>query len=1162
MSEPSHASEAEKPKPRSWWKWALLILLVLLGITLVLINGPTGRWLIKTQLLKAATTKGLEGDFTLSGSLLSGYQFSDLQFRGDQGIENLSIGTLSADYTLSGLRQKTVDGVSIDTLQLTIDTAKFPKSASAEAQTEEEQSSKPLRDLLASLRPWVTNPEINLNQVDLKVLKKAAPVVALQFDSFSHAAGSDRFELKGFKAQNAQKINTAPQDVTLRWGENDASINQWEVLPEITLLDTSVDWSEEVRATTGLRVDGALLQARMQDDLAITLTEGTLKTDFLAESFDQKLPFQGSVEALEVDVQNWRAPLREWNIAGDLKLTEAVYAEYDLRDTALTFSQRDANYTLDLDGVVIGTPAKLAVKGAWTQPEQEKWWSDTRADYALSIPSLGELPEKWSLPKIESTGAEINLAGELELVDLSLRGITTAGSITTLQAKGVLLPPLAIEAQLRDQQVNARVQSTMGEASALELAGSYHLKDKNYEGRLDLTESTPEWINALIQLFEKPVQVTDRVALAWAGKGSLLEKNQPQEGELTISALTLELPKIPSLSIRTNAQYNFPQSIAISNLHLAEEEWQLTGDLNWDNATLRIPNVTVQHQADRVATLSGEAPYTLDAKSLEAFLEQTSPLALELIVKPLALQKIQQWTGAKIPAEITGEVEAELSLFGSPATPQVQGYTNIINLKGITPELDEAINLNLDFASAGESLAVQATAKEADTIRILAEAALPFTPLAWVQNPGTVLKELKDAPLKASGNVKTFPLERIATFVPQLEQIDGAVTASGEFTGSINQPVYQLDIEAEVPLLALDNPSFGEIRDITLKSQMTEAQVISNALTAQINGGKFNLEGTVDIKEPKNPLFDLTLNCDHALLYRDDLLSARANADLQLQGPLKRAVLTGDIGLTESLVYKDIELIPIGVPSSAVAKVQLPALSSGNSSDPLPIPAPFSQWLLDLTVKTEDPVLLRGNLASGSVEGSVKLTGNLERPVPNGTFYLTETKAQLPFSVLEVERGELAFTPQTGLMNPTLKIPGKSSVGGYDVNLLVYGGVSNPATSLTSSPPLPESEIMSLLATGTTTSALANRDAVALKAFQLLLLKLQNQKSLPFGNSLFKLLLTGLSKLDLQVGQNDDFTGRKFTSASIDLSDHWHFTTQIDDKQYARGLLVYLIRFK
>ena len=260
-------------------------------------------------------------------------------------------------------------------------------------------------------------------------------------------------------------------------------------------------------------------------------------------------------------------------------------------------------------------------------------------------------------------------------------------------------------------------------------------------------------------------------------------------------------------------------------------------------------------------------------------------------------------------------------------------------------------------------------------------------------------------------------------------------------------------------------------------------------------------------------------------------------------------------------LYKDIELIPIGIPSSSVAKVQLPSLGSSKNKE-LPVPEPFGNWKLDLVVKTQDPILIRGNVATGRVEGEVHVSGPLKRPKPKGRLYVREVEASLPFSQLEIAEGEIIFTPELGIMNPKLKILGTSTISGYDVNLLVYGETANPQTILTSSPPLPESEITSLLGTGSTTNALGNTNAVALKALQILLIQLRDRNTIPGGNRLFGALLGGIEKANLQVGENDTFSGRKFTSASINLQNSWYFTTQIDEEQRARGLLVYKIRFK
>ena len=255
------------------------------------------------------------------------------------------------------------------------------------------------------------------------------------------------------------------------------------------------------------------------------------------------------------------------------------------------------------------------------------------------------------------------------------------------------------------------------------------------------------------------------------------------------------------------------------------------------------------------------------------------------------------------------------------------------------------------------------------------------------------------------------------------------------------------------------------------------------------------------------------------------------------------------------------ELIPIGVPSSEVAKVQLPTLDADKVAKGLPIPDPFGDWKLNLAINTADPILIRGNVATGTIRGAVRVAGTLANPRPNGNLIATNVKAKLPFSILEVKRGEIRFTPDNGL-NPSLNIRGKSEIGSHDVSVFVYGPASSPKTTLTSYPPLPESDIMTLLGTGSTTSDLEDRSVASFKALQVFLLKLKKNNEQADGNKLFHEILKGVEDLNLNVGEKDRFTGRKYSSATIEMHPRWHLTAQVDADQQTRGLIVYVIRFR
>ena len=438
---------------------------------------------------------------------------------------------------------------------------------------------------------------------------------------------------------------------------------------------------------------------------------------------------------------------------------------------------------------------------------------------------------------------------------------------------------------------------------------------------------------------------------------------------------------------------------------------------------------------------------------------------------------------------------------------------------------------------------------------------IPFTPSTWINDPQIKDTLFKKTPLSAEVSFNTLPLGRLKSFVPQLNKIEGNINGNATVSGTIEALQYKVNLDADIPSLDFAQSQIGTVRDVKISSSFSENKKLNTTITAQINGGEFEAGGTVDLTDAKDPDFDLYLRTQYALIHRDDLMSMRANSDLKLIGKQTDATISGTIGIAESVFYKDIDLVPIGVPSSAVAEVNLPALSKKRNNDGFPIPAPFADWKLNLTARTDDPFLIRGNVATGNLTGSVQVGGTLAKPAPQGTITINNVKAKLPLSTLEIAKGEINFTPKNGI-DPTLNILGKSTVGNHDVSLFVYGPASAPKTSFTSFPPLPEKDVLSLIATGTTTSGLEDRSVATFKAFQIFLLKLQQRNNKPDGNKLFKALLSGVDDLNLNVGETDPFTGRRFTSAKVNIHRNWNLTAQVDDTQQTRGLVVYVFRFR
>jgi hypothetical protein len=259
----------------------------------------------------------------------------------------------------------------------------------------------------------------------------------------------------------------------------------------------------------------------------------------------------------------------------------------------------------------------------------------------------------------------------------------------------------------------------------------------------------------------------------------------------------------------------------------------------------------------------------------------------------------------------------------------------------------------------------------------------------------------------------------------------------------------------------------------------------------------------------------------------------------------------------DSLYYRDFEILPVRMPFNAPSRPKLPAIDPEEKTEA--VPEPFRNWALDVRVRTRDPLLIRGNLADGVAVADVRFGGTLGDIQPQGNAIIGNATARLPFSTLKVDNGAVVFTPAGGL-NPELNIRGTSTVGRYEINIFFYGPANAPKTALTSDPPLPESEIMTLLATGTTSEGLEGGQAATLKAAQLLVEEWRKGR-LPFAEQVSKVLEV-INRVDIRIGEDDPLTGRRLNSATIEVHERFFVSGSVDKQSNTRVLGAFVIRFK
>lgn len=396
--------------------------------------------------------------------------------------------------------------------------------------------------------------------------------------------------------------------------------------------------------------------------------------------------------------------------------------------------------------------------------------------------------------------------------------------------------------------------------------------------------------------------------------------------------------------------------------------------------------------------------------------------------------------------------------------------------------------------------------------------------------------------------------------IPILRYVEGRVGIDAKVRGSLEQPLLSGGAQIDLPAVRFRDTNIPGINGFKGDLQLTGSELQFRRFQGDSSGGLFGVTGKIGLQNLLEPQLDLRFKSQGTLLVRNDSLIVRADSDIRLTGPLAAAEIKGQVGINKSRFFREIDIIPIGLPGK-----QAPQRAKASSVRPeLSIrEAPFRDWKLDVVVKTTEPFSIRSNLANGRALADLRIGGTGLAPIVEGTARLENFVASLPFSRLEVEHG-IAYFSQGEPFNPMLDIHGTSRIRNHTINVYVYGNAEDPQTLFTSEPPLPQEEIIALLATGATTSEFGQNDqALAGRASMLLLQDLYhrvfkrrtpppiNQEGEPFAD-----------RFQLDMGTVDPRSGRQEVGGRFKLSDQFEVGAGLDVEGDVRVQLRYLLRFK
>lgn len=248
---------------------------------------------------------------------------------------------------------------------------------------------------------------------------------------------------------------------------------------------------------------------------------------------------------------------------------------------------------------------------------------------------------------------------------------------------------------------------------------------------------------------------------------------------------------------------------------------------------------------------------------------------------------------------------------------------------------------------------------------------------------------------------------------------------------------------------------------------------ISRLTGTLAGGGTISGTGTIGITPASGFPADVTITLNRAAYNDGTLVTTIVSGTVTLKGPvLSSPTLGGTLTLDKSAITIP-ERLPASLaeinikhknPPPAVRK-QMREMDDGKGGS-----GSSSTLMLDLQINAPSGIFVRGRGIDAELTGSLTVRGTAANPEISGGFQMRRGRLEILTRRLDFTTGNITFG---GGLIPVLDMAAESTAGSTTVTVGVTGNANDPSFAFTSSPALPQDEVMAQLIFGQSMSKLS-----------------------------------------------------------------------------------------
>lgn len=680
-------------------------------------------------------------------------------------------------------------------------------------------------------------------------------------------------------------------------------------------------------------------------------------------------------------------------------------------------------------------------------------------------------------------GPALDIRATLKPAKLAERGVTDIDiTLTTADIAAELAghataatmlqgEPVTLDTQLAYAAPVLHLRALKGTAPGLTLTGDADvLTDKGLvDGKLSLSARDLS-------------RFAELAGVAIAGKADIQATLKPQADRqaVTLAATfsdgvydTISFARLTAEASLDDIQTPWPQSAKadISRLKLAD-------DVSFNKISARIEaagadsyklslkgdgRTVIDMSFDGSARLSKLTQSLPDIRDLDLTLRHdgaaariTGLFTTEALDLKLATSNLR---GRHIPADLSPEI-AEMTIglsaamTGTPAAPRTTLETILSNINA--GDYKNA-TIRISAEHDGKTLAARLSGEGQGIRKLSGETSLP---LALSLMPFHFALD-DNAPLSGRADADIDLAAVAALFLPPTQKLEGTLNVNATVGGTLQAPV-------PAGTLSLGGASFTDtasgiaLTDIEAAADVTRERFTLKSLSATDGKqGKLDGKGFLSFTDAAT---DISLRLRDFTIEKDTLAQGIVGADLSLKGASDNLLLAGTANIEELQV-----IIPERFSSS------IPQLNIVEKNADKDAPSFLDRLALDIAIKAENRFFVRGWGLDAEFGGTVAISGKAAAPQFNGTFSSRRGRFEEFGRRFTLTRANLRFQGDVP-PSPYLDIEATVPAGDVTAAIVFSGPVEKPAIKFSSTPALPQDEVLSRILFG--------KEATKISAFQ------------------------------------------------------------------------------